>query len=220
MLSGAEQARVEAAITQAEASTSGEIYCVVATHRLRFPETAIFFAAVLGLALPFLAALAGYPAWATGGDAWTTGPAPVFKAVEAILIAQLGTMLLLGALIWAIGLDRLLTPGLVIHRRLHAMAATQFLAHGLTETRERTGVLIFASPLDRYAEVIADEGIYAKVSPVHWRTTVDALTAAALGGDLVGGFERAIALAGAVLAEHFPIRDDDTNEIPNRIVEI
>ena len=51
---------------------------------------------------------------------------------------------------------------------LHAEAMHQF-THGIHLTEHRTGVLIFASVAERYAEIIADSGINAKVRPRHGR---------------------------------------------------
>ena len=51
---------------------------------------------------------------------------------------------------------------------LHAEAMHQF-THGIHLTEHRTGVLIFASVAERYAEIIADSGINAKCSPRHGR---------------------------------------------------
>ena len=53
---------------------------------------------------------------------------------------------------------------------LHAEAMNQFLTHGIHLTEHRTGVLIFASVAERYAEIIADSGINAKVRPRHGRS--------------------------------------------------
>ena len=48
--------------------------------------------------------------------------------------------------------------------RAHQEALRQFGAHGLQHTERRTGVLIFVSVAERYAEMIADAGIARKVS--------------------------------------------------------
>ena len=49
------------------------------------------------------------------------------------------------------------------HERAHQEALRQFAAHGLQHTKLRTGVLIFVSVAERYAEVLADAGIDQKV---------------------------------------------------------
>lgn len=219
MLSGADQARVEAAITAAEAHTTGEIFCIVATRKQGHPDTVLAAAAFAAFALPFAAILLGFRPWALG-DEWLIGPVSPYRVVAAFIACQLAVFAATAALVSLTSLHRTLTPARIRHAHLHQLAQDQFLARGLHETSARTGVLLLASPAERYAEVIADEGIYAKVSPDHWTTTIAELTGAARRGDLAGGFERAIALAGKVLAEHFPATAHVTNELPNRIVEI
>ena len=51
----------------------------------------------------------------------------------------------------------------------------QFCAQGLHKTENRTGVLIFASEAEHYAEIIADTGINAKVKPEVWDEAVRVL---------------------------------------------
>jgi putative membrane protein len=74
--------------------------------------------------------------------------------------------------------------------------------------------------VERYATVIADEGIDAKVSQEDWNATVATLTLAAARGELASGFVVAVGKAGALLAEHFPVRPDDRNELPDRVIEL
>lgn len=216
----AEQKRVEAAITLAEARTTGEIYCIVATRKEAHTDTTLAVAALAAFLVPFVALLLGFQPWTLGQDAWTTGPVSPYRAIATFLFCQLAVFALTVALVAMTSLHRRLTPARVRHAHLHQLAQDQFLARGLHETHDRTGVLLCASPAERYAEVIADAGIYAKVSPDHWKQTIAALTQAARAGDLAKGFERAIGLAGAVLAEHFPATGHTINELPNRIVEV
>ena len=96
----------------------------------------------------------------------------------------------------------------------------QFLAHGLHVTRERTGVLIFAALADHQVEVVADEGIHSKVDQAIWADAVEALARGMKNDDPAAGFEAAIGLCGAVLAEHFSPRTENPNEIEDRLVLI
>ena len=61
-------------------------------------------------------------------------------------------------------------------------AMRQFFAQGLHKTENRTGVLIFASVAERYAEIVADAGINAKVTPEVWDQAVAALIAGIKAG--------------------------------------
>jgi len=96
----------------------------------------------------------------------------------------------------------------------------QFLAQGLHRTENRTGVLIFASAAERYAEIVADAVINAKVTPEVWDNAVAALTSAIKAGRPGDGFVAAIEQCGAVLAQHFPPGAMNRNELADKLVEI
>ena len=96
----------------------------------------------------------------------------------------------------------------------------QFFAQGLHQTENRTGVLIFASLAERYAEIIADAGINAKVAPDVWDNAVAALIDGMRRDQPGDGFVAAIEQCGAVLALHFPPGALNRDELPNKLVEI
>ena len=102
--------------------------------------------------------------------------------------------------------------------RAHATAVEQFLARGLHTTEARTGVLVFVSLAERYAEVIADAGIAGKVGQEVWDRAVAGLIGEIRAGRLAEGLIAAVGEAGAVLAAHFPIRPDDRNELANDVI--
>src|SRR5205085_463078 len=70
-----------------------------------------------------------------------------------------------------------IVPRRTQHERAHTEALRQFFAQGLHQTENRTGVLIFASLAERYAEIVADAGINAKVTPQVWDQAIAALIA-------------------------------------------
>jgi putative membrane protein len=119
-------------------------------------------------------------------------------------------------------------PGLAIHlvpkplqfRQAHDNALRQFLARNVHVTSERTGVLIFVSLAERYAEVIADAGINRLVGEDTWNGVVDRLVAEASRGRLADGFLAAVETIGGVLAAHFPARPLDNNELDDHVIEI
>jgi putative membrane protein len=114
----------------------------------------------------------------------------------------------------------LLAPKPLKRARVHKIALQQFLAKGMHETEARTGVLILASLDERHAEIVADEGIYAKVDPEVWAEALAALIAGMKRGQAADGFVNAIALCGEVLARHFPPTALNPNELPDRVVII
>lgn len=208
VLTEADRAAVSDAIARAERATSGEIFCVLCRQSDDY-----FHAAGFTLALAVLVSGVLF-AWAA--HAWWLAIDPRYFALALVGAFLLGLAIL--------GLVPPLRMRFVAkrlrYRRAHAQAMSQFSAHGLSATRERTGVLVFLSLAERYGAVIADAAIDAKVSQDDWNATVAALIEGARQGAVGAGFVAAVEKAGGLLAEHFPRRDDDTNELPDRIVEM
>ena len=207
-LTQADHERVTEAIRAAEQSTGGEIYCVVARSSDGYFFQAAFTATLASLAVSI--------AFAYVLEAlWLTVRLPHFLIVQAVAAISLYILL------W-------LAPRLRIHfvprrqryKAAHANAVKQFLARNVHRTAARTGVLIFVSIAERYAEVVADSGIDAKVGQHVWDGVVRDLTRHAGDDRLADGFVNAIGTVGAVLAEHFPVDESDVNELDDHLVEI
>jgi putative membrane protein len=99
----------------------------------------------------------------------------------------------------------------------HRMAMEQFAIRGIGRKQDRTGVLIFVSLAERYARIIADQGIAAHVPQSEWQGAIDALVAHMGGGRIADGFTTAIDACGKVLASHFPRSETSRDELPDRI---
>jgi putative membrane protein len=93
----------------------------------------------------------------------------------------------------------------------------QFASRGIAHKAERSGILIFVSLAERYARIIADEGIAARVPQSEWQTTVDALVAHMRDGRIADGFVTAIEICGNNLARHFPRTATSRDDLPDRI---
>ena len=204
MISDHDRARIADAIRAAESKTSGEIFCVLAQRSSHYTLVPVAWAAALALLVPL--PLIYLTAW----------PASVIYALQ--LIAFVGATIVLARP----SLHYRMVPKRAKHDRAHVTAMRQFWAQRLHKTQERTGVLIFVSLAERYAEIIADAGINEKVTPEVWNSAVAALTSAIREGRIADGFMAAIAQCGAVLAEHFPLPAGSVNpdELPDKLVEI
>ena len=89
---------------------------------------------------------------------------------------------------------------------------------GMTETRDRNGVLFFIVPSRRRFAVIGDQGIHAKVGDDFWIELSDILSAAFRESRFTDGLVQAIEAVGARLAIHFPPRpDDNPDQLPNTV---
>jgi putative membrane protein len=202
IISESDSQHIAEAIRAAETKTSGEIYCVIAhacgDHRL----VPIAWAALLALAAP----------WPT--IHFTNWPAGIIYLIQLAVFIVAAGILSLPVIRFRI------VPKRRSHGRAHIVAMQQFLAQGIHLTEKRTGVLIFASVAEHYAEIIADSGINSKVTPDTWKGAVAALVSAIKQGHPGDGFVAAIELCGAELARYFPPGELNPNELPDRVVEI
>lgn len=208
LMSDSEHARVAAAVRKAEEATSGEIICVLARASDSYFAQAGFAAAlatlVAGLIAAFVMQGLGYPA-----------------SVMTFALAEAAAFLTLLALLWFAPAARIaFVPKRVRYRRAHENALRQFLARNVHRTKARTGVLIFVSVAERYAEIVADAGIDAAVDQSAWNGMVANLIGDVSRGRYAEGFEIAAADAGALLAMHFPRSAEDANELDDHVVEL
>jgi putative membrane protein len=202
MITEADKARIVEAIKQAESKTSGEIFCVITQQSNDYRLVPVAWAALLALVVPLV--LISFTSW----------PASV------IYIVQLAVFVIATAVLAQPNIRFRIVPRMTKHDRAHAEAMRQFFAQGLDKTENRTGVLIFASVAERYAEIVADVGINSKVTSDVWRNTIAALIAA-INQDRAGdGFVAAIGQCGAILAQHFPPGALNPDELPNKLVEL
>ncbi|HVY19986.1 MAG TPA: TPM domain-containing protein [Bauldia sp.] len=199
-LSDAERARVRDAVASAEAKTAGEIFTVVAEQSDDYRFVPLLWAMLAALVVPLpLIFLTLWPA-------------------SLIFSAQLAGFAVLAIVLSLPPVKMAVVPASVKRDAVRAMAGHQFLAHGLTNTERRTGVLIFVSLVERQAEIIADTGIAAKVSADVWQAAMDQLLAEVRAGRLADGLIAAARISGKVLADHFPPRPDDRDELPDDVV--
>lgn len=203
-----EHEKIALAIKQAETRTAGEIHCVLARSSDSYFYPAAFVVAVVMLCVSFLAAMVLH-LW------WIDMTAAAFVGAQIVALGA--------AVIVLAGLPELrpwLVPKRLRYRRAHDNALKQFLAHNIHLTEERTGVLIFVSQVERYGEIVADDGINSRVDQRVWDEAVAALIAHARDERLCEGFVEAIEMAGRVLAEHFPPSGKNPNEIDDHLSEI
>lgn len=92
-----------------------------------------------------------------------------------------------------------------------------FVRLGMERTAARNGVLFYLAVRERAFAVLGDEGIHARVGAEFWDGVRDAMREAFSRGEFARGLVSGIEAAGSRLAEHFPRRDDDVNELPDEV---
>lgn len=208
VLTEEEHARVSLAVKQVEQNTSGEIHCVVCRQSDDYFLAAGFVLACMAMGVTLFVSWLSFRFWFDIGAV----------TLSLIQIVAFGAGLAM-IRIWP-SLCLRLVPKSVRYRRAHANAVRQFLAHNIHATENRTGVLVFVSLAERYAEVIADSGLTVHIDQAEWNRIIGALTAGVAQGRLADALIEAVQQAGALLIRHFPAGPEDRNELPDHVVEI
>lgn len=208
-LIGAEDhARIAEAIRKAETETSGEIYAVLARSSDDYFFAAGFVATCGILIASVIAAFLAH---------WYRFDIRLPMFGLAVLAAFLTAMLVL----WFFPAIRMmLVPRRIRYKRAHLNALQQFLARNVHITEHRTGILLFVSMAEHYAEVIADAGIHARVEQDEWNAIVATLIHHASRAQVAEGFVLAIGQAGLLLEKHFPAGADNINELDDHLIEL
>lgn len=136
-------------------------------------------------------------------------------SITWLLVGQLLTVALLYVAFGWGPLLRLITPVQLRAERSLQRALRAFVEQGVTETRDRSGVLIFLSEGERRVVILADQGINERVDVGEWDRDVVLLVTALKTGRATEGVLQVVERIGALLSSAFPRREDDTNELPD-----
>jgi putative membrane protein len=220
-LDAGDHAKVSAAIAAAEANSDGEIVAITSDRSDAYHDVGLQFAALTGFALLALFAaapnvLTGLHEWLEG---WATEPSLRRVLTLALLLSLAGFVAALLALKWP-PLRMALTPGATKTRRVRRRAIMLFKTGAERRTVGRTGILIYLSLAEHRAEIVADEAITSVTTPETWGEAMAALLAHVKAGREADGIVAAVGLIGDVLATHFPKSSTDTNEIPDKLIEL
>jgi uncharacterized membrane protein len=98
-----------------------------------------------------------------------------------------------------------------------ARAVAVFERLGMHRTALRHAVLVYVAVTDRKLAVIGDQGIHDRVGQEYWERLVAAITAHFRDERPRDGFVHAVSELGAALAQHFPRRPDDVNELGDEV---
>ncbi len=199
MISTQDRQRIAQAVQAAESRTAAQIVCVLARDSSDFRSGSALFAATLALVAPWpLIAFTHWPA-------------------QWIFLSQLLLFIIGFALFSQAPVARLLTPGKLKRQNAFRAATEQFYIRGLTHTANRMGVLIYVSLAERYARVIADEGLDGKVREEEWRPVIAALVEPMRQNRIADGFVAAIETCGDILGKKAP-PDGGANTLPDAMV--
>lgn len=194
--------RVAAAVGQAETRTAGEIVPMIVEVSGEYSE-ARYLVTLIVLTLGSLAGWLFAPPWVLD--------LPRFLVFQ-LLLCMAGWFL--GSIP---GVVRLFAGSRRMEENVELAAHAAFLRQGLTETRERTGVLIYISLLERRVEILGDKGIHEKVGKDFWHEEVNKLARGIRERRTTDALLEVIGDIGRKLSEHFPQKGENPNELPDHL---
>ena len=101
----------------------------------------------------------------------------------------------------------------------HELAMKDFDKLKVWNTKQKTGVLVFLIFEEKYYDIIADEGLFAKIHNDTWDVLEDKLKEEFKAGNYSAGVLHLVNKMGEVLHKDFPTRAgaDNINELPDEI---
>ncbi len=209
--------RIGEAVKEAEQKTSGEIKIAFIRESYDYAKYELFFAVVIGFI--YTAILLMFPGSVDSfikNMFWGYLPlytivfygiSPFFVITMFYILANLSFV------------DRMIVPESVMNARVHERAMRYFAESGVFNTRDRTGILIFLSFMERRVVLMADSGIALKIPQENWDGIVGHITEGIQKGKTVDYLIDSIGECGKLLAEadKFPIKSDDTNELRDEV---
>ncbi len=198
--------KVEAEIKAQEKRTSGEIVVVVASHCDDYIHVPIHIATGFALAVPLILPLLStfFP--------WSSIPLRWIFMIQLIVFIAVALLFSIEPLRWWI------TPKSLKQKYASRFAAAEFLALELHRTLHRTGIMIFVALREHYVEIVTDTSVSERIPNAHWQTIVDNMLATLRKQDLTGALVQGVQLSGEALAQHFPPRAKNSNELPDKLV--
>jgi len=221
-LSEQDHQRVSAAIAAAESASDGEIVAVVTDLSDPYHDVALHWSVLVLIGvLAWAAACPSCLQWWHENLLGEWGLEPSLRELLTFLmilaVVKFTAVLLI---LKYMPLRLALTPGSTKTRRVRRRAISIFKAGAERRTIGRTGILIYLSMGEHRAEIVADEAITKVTTPEIWGEAMAALLVDVKQGRPAEGICAAIAEVGEVLTKHFPRSSSDTNEIPDKLIEL
>src|SRR5688572_16847449 len=200
----AQMKQIETKVAEVEKKTSGEIVVKVVPASGQYRWVRGLWAGIgLGTASASLGILSVGAHWAF--------------SVWQVFEWQLAGALAFSFLPFWMPARRLFIPKKLAAERVDRAAMAAFTALGVGDTRDRTGILIYLSELEHRVEILADRGIHAKAGKTYWDLEVRKIVDGIHARRATDALCEAIDDMGKKLAENFPPRTDDKNELPDSV---
>jgi putative membrane protein len=197
-----EKERLKAVTHEVESRTIGEIVVMVVDHSDHYIEAEVLGSVLFGSLLSLILTVLFFDS-----SLWFYIPLSfIFFFPCWLLFIKVETLKKL-----FIGIRRK-------EEAIRLRAERAFFERGLYKTKKNTGVLFFLSLLEKKVWILADKGIYEKMNQETLNRFANDVSRAIKEGRAYDALSQAIQEIGGYLAKYFPITSEDTNELPDDVI--
>jgi len=195
-----DQEKISATIAEIEAKTAGEVVVAVVSKSDDYTEQryTVALGLTLAVALTMTFVLQGW-------------------APSYLILLQVPVFLAWFQITKIPAITRLLSRKLS-SSRVRERGMRMFIERGIHKTRDQSGLLLMLSELEHQVVILGDSGIHEKVGDPGWEGYVERVVQGLRSGKAADSVVSVLTDLGNLLAEHFPPRDDDSNELSNQVV--
>ena len=197
-----EKERLKKTTIDVESRTIGEIAIMVVDHSSQYTETEIIGGVFLGSIVSLIVTDLYFHA-----SVWFFIPFAFLFFFPSRLFFQKAP--------W---LKRVFVGKKRKEKAVKERALKAFYEKGLYKTKENTGVLFFLSLLERKVWVLADKGIHSKIHQNTLNKFANIVTKGIKEGRACDALIEAIQGAGEMLAQHYPTKAGDVDELSDEVI--
>lgn len=106
------------------------------------------------------------------------------------------------------------------HKIASQNAHKQFYNLKLNNTKNKQAIMFFVSLDEKFVEIITDEEISKEIPNSHWQMIIDEFIIDIKNNQLLEGYLKAIKACSYILIEKFPKKENDENELSNKVIEV
>ena len=230
--------KIEKTIKDVETKTSGEIVAMVVPESNRYPDIeilgALLFSVILSLMILYFIPniLWGIaPLFLKSSDAFLNNlillPFQLKNELRYVLMYGVWyfipiTFVLFFIFWWTFYKFSILKRIFLTNKRkeieIKECSIKAFYEQGLYKTRDETGVLFFISLLEKKVYILADKGIYEKITQETLNEYAKNISKGIKEKRGVDALCESIKNSGEIFAKYFPIKPDDINELSNSVI--
>lgn len=219
---------IEAAIRKAEQNTSGEIVVMLVNSAKKYKKVTFFVSCFFGISLTVLG-MKTVPFLLPDDFLMTLIKLPFSVKDEFIYIFTygIGFFLIVSFLLISLffqlfscfkGWLRLLIPEEIMEENVRKRAFLEFYRKGIYLTKEGTGVLVLITRLERKVYILADRGIYQKITQEGLDRFALEISKGIKTHDEKNALIKAISGIGKHLSDYFPAQEINENELADRVI--